>query len=80
MTENTCKRCWKCKQTKPVDNFHRDSSRKDKLQRSCKSCRSLLNKALNKKHRVKSILDQLEDPKTTLDDIESELKRRGITT
>jgi hypothetical protein len=45
---NGLKQCTKCKETKPVVEFNKDSSKLDKLQTHCKSCNVLI---LRKKQR-----------------------------
>ena len=32
------KKCGKCKEVKPLSEFHKDSHRKDKLRYCCKTC------------------------------------------
>lgn len=38
------KTCTKCGETKPLDGFHRDSSRKDGRDNRCRPCKSLIAK------------------------------------
>lgn len=38
------KRCFKCKKKKTLDNFSKNSSRKDGLSGQCKSCHKILRK------------------------------------
>lgn len=39
------KRCWRCKQQKPCDQFYRDAHRTDGLSSKCKACNAALNYA-----------------------------------
>src|SRR4051812_22405359 len=39
------KRCFKCGETKTVDNFYKKSAAKDGLQANCKSCKTKYNKS-----------------------------------
>lgn len=39
------KKCYRCKELKPLENFHKNSRRKDGRIDICKSCRNLENKA-----------------------------------
>lgn len=36
------KRCWSCKETKPIEMFHRDSYQKDGHNGMCKECRRII--------------------------------------
>jgi hypothetical protein len=58
------KKCPKCKETKPLDNFGKNKSRKDGLQRTCRPCKAEYDKKFyfkdpklyyqkNKKHQTK---------------------------
>lgn len=38
------KKCTRCKEYKSLENFHRDSSKKDKLADRCKSCNTLYSR------------------------------------
>ena len=43
------KRCYKCKQEKPLTDFHVDRSRKDQHRHICKECTNLYHRERNKK-------------------------------
>ena len=43
------KNCWKCKQSKDIEMFDRDRSKKDGRQTRCKKCRAPVNKDNSRK-------------------------------
>ena len=43
--------CIRCKQNKELIEFHKDSSRNDGVQRTCKSCQRNQNRAWQQNHR-----------------------------
>lgn len=45
------KRCYKCKETKPYDEFHKSSSSKDGRRKACKECKKIINKMDREKRR-----------------------------
>jgi hypothetical protein len=45
------KQCSKCKQSKPITDFYRDSSRKNKLEYWCKSCSKEYQKEYDKSEK-----------------------------
>ena len=45
------KRCYRCKQTKPYEEFHRSSSSKDGRRKACKECKKIINKEERAKRR-----------------------------
>jgi hypothetical protein len=47
------KRCYKCKETKPVDQFYRNPARPDGLGTDCKKCRIAAEVARNGRLRAK---------------------------
>ena len=59
-TEIISKRCYKCKQFKPLSEFSKDRNRKDGFQNCCKSCirayrQSERGRAVNRKAEVKYV-------------------------
>lgn len=54
------KRCCKCKQFKPISEFHKDKTRKDEHFCRCKVCCSKYVKKYNKSERYKIIRKQYE--------------------
>ncbi len=51
--ETRTKRCSVCRKHLPVKEFHKDVSRKDGLQRTCKTCRPVTAARWRKAHREK---------------------------
>jgi hypothetical protein len=46
------KKCGKCKQTKLINDFHKDKNRSDGYQNQCKVCKNLILKNWRSPHRV----------------------------
>jgi hypothetical protein len=47
------KHCNKCKQTKPVTDFHKDRARSDGFQIHCKICKNAVLKSWRSPNRIK---------------------------
>ena len=67
------KKCTKCEEVKPLEEFHRDRARKDGRQRQCKTCvrerdrlRNLENPGLTAKRRARRML--IDPEKVKADD------------
>jgi len=54
------KRCYSCGQTKSVDEFHKDISRKDRLHPKCKECSRLYDKNNKKTNKVYRKIEDIE--------------------
>lgn len=46
------KRCGRCKQEKPITDFHKDKNRLDGYQNQCKICKNAILKNWRSPHRV----------------------------
>ena len=45
------KKCYRCKETKPFEEFHQSSSSKDGRRKACKECKKIINKEDREKRR-----------------------------
>lgn len=75
------KKCSKCKETKPVSEFHKDRRAKDGLQWECKLCKSAADKKKYQQNKESYITQKKEYQQSfggRFARIKSEAKRRGI--
>jgi hypothetical protein len=73
MTTESTKYCWKCKQSKPLDDFGRNRSKSDGLQSECKECVREYNRRYNKKNKEVLLIKMKEYRQSNID----KLRKRG---
>jgi len=65
MPEQAYKRCTKCGETKPLDEFHRDSARPDGRRNDCKVCHGALVKRIGERSDVRARRTQRDRKRRT---------------